>query len=105
MTRHLHDEAAAKLHVSLEDADVLLAKKMNLLESEGLGVCGVGVKSLRGVAAKPALVKVEADVKACTLKSKLGTAVRDLFDLDGDGASEKPLNVDLGVDLYQMENY
>ena len=43
--------------------------------------------------------------KTSTFKSRLGKIMHKLYDLEPDNAPEKPLNVDLGVDLYQMENY
>jgi hypothetical protein len=101
------DEAMSKLHVSLEDANKLVGDNVKILGSSRLGMCGANVnsqvKSMRKVTAKPTMVKTRT--KTSTFKSKLGKIMHKLYDLEPDNGPEKPLNVDLCVDLYQMENF
>jgi hypothetical protein len=104
LTKHVApDDAYLKLHVTLEDADKLIAQNVKL--SSGLGICGANVgsvKSMHKISAKHVVMK---PAKISSIKTKLGKIMHKLYDLEPDSAPEKPLNVDLGVDLYQMEKY
>lgn len=104
MTKHLPDEVASKLHLSLEDADKLLSGDVEFLDSETLGICRV--KSIH-VPAKPSAVAVTSrkSRKACVPKIKVEKNMTKLYDLEKEETKEKPLSLDLDVDLYQMENY
>jgi hypothetical protein len=106
LTKHISDETA-KLHVSLEDAEKLIAENVKLLDSNSMGICvasvNAQVKSMHKVSPKPTMVKTK--MKVTSFKSKLGKIMHKLYDLEPGNAPEKPLNVDLGVDLYQMENF
>jgi hypothetical protein len=100
------DEAYTKLHVTLEDSDKLIAENVKLSSSGSLSVCGANVSSVKPMhklSAKHAIMKPVT--KAASVKTRLGKIMHKLYDLEPDSAPEKPLNVDLGVDLYQMENY
>jgi hypothetical protein len=101
------DEAISKLHVSLEDANKLVEDNVKILGSSTLGLCGANVnsqvKSMHKVTAKPTMVKTRT--KTSTFKSRMGKIMHKLYDLEPNNAPEKTLIVDLGVDLYQMENY
>ncbi len=103
MTKHLHDEAIGKLPLSLDEVEA----NMKLLEAANtLGICGAHlnpVNSIHTVAAEPLTVK--AKTRKISLKTRLGRIMHKLYDLEQDNAPEKPLNVDLGVELYQMEKY
>ena len=111
MTKHLHDEALLKLNVSLEDSDKLVEANVKLLDGQALGICGVhsidsNINSLHQVVAENPLTKTHAaKAKLNTFKNRLEKIMHKLYDLEPDNAPEKPLNVDLCVDLYQMENY
>jgi hypothetical protein len=101
------DDAISKLNASLEDANKLVEDNVKILGSSTLGISGANVssqvKSMRKASAKPTMFKTRT--KTSTFKSKLGKIMHKLYDLEPDNAPEKPLNVDLCVDLYQMENY
>jgi hypothetical protein len=103
LTKHLHDEVIGKLPVGLEDAEV----NVKLLEAANtLGICQAHLNPVNYTQAAPAdPVTVKAKTKMVSFKTKLGKIMHKLYDLEPENAPEKPLNVDLGVDLYQMENY
>ena len=94
MTKHA-DEVAAKAHLSLEDANKVIASTTELVCDEALAVCDGHVKPVPKIA--PVKVRVNP------LRNKVEKAMQKLYDLESHGEPEKKLNVDL--DLYQMENY
>jgi hypothetical protein len=103
LTKHLHDEAIGKLPLSLDDAGA----NLKLIEAANtLGICQAELNPINSVTADSAEhLTVKAKTKMVSLKSKVGKIMHKLYDLEPENAPEKPLNVDLGVDLYQMENY
>jgi hypothetical protein len=94
LTKQLHDEA---LKLPLENCKVEITPK--ILDTPII------------ITAQTMLPKSSAHLKAHTAKPKmaakrtsnLAKAVKQLYDLESGDASEKTLNIDLG--LYQMENY
>jgi hypothetical protein len=103
LTKPLHDETLVKLPLSLDDAEA----SVKLLHSDTISVCAARlstVNSIRTVAAaEPAIIKPKT--RMLSFKSRLGKILNKLYNLETDNGPEKRLNVDLGVDLYQMENY
>ncbi len=103
MTKHIHDEAVAKLPLSLEDADA------GLINNTILGICGAHVKSaasLSTVTSETATIKPTLSrTKMVPVKGRLGKVLHKLYDLESDNPPEKSINIDLRADLYQMENY
>ena len=102
MTRHLHEDIG-KLPVSLDEAD----PNIKLLEAaKTLGICSShlsAVSSLPEITPEPLTVKPKK--RTISLRTRLGKILHKLYDMENDHAPEKPLNVDLAVDLYQMEKY
>ncbi|MCW4007404.1 MAG: hypothetical protein NWF09_01750 [Candidatus Bathyarchaeota archaeon] len=97
MTRHPPDEIAPKCPVDLEEAYKVRAGAVELLEKNTLAICG----------ADPAVV-AKADVAAVvvqekTEQSELEKIMSELYDLEDCAAQEKPLKIDLDLNLYQME--
>ena len=105
MTRHLADENTAKLPLSIEDEDALILNNVKLLNTENLDLCNPSVKSLNSTDVKPTLTLPESEVKECLSKCKQENPIKELFNIERDSTPEKQLNINLGVDLYQMENY
>ncbi len=101
MTKQLHDEAAPKLHISLEDATKLM------LEDDALGIgasCGPSAaRAIQRLDAAPKLVKPRTRAKPVSIKNRLEKILHKLYDLEPEHTPEKTLNVNLDVDLYQME--
>lgn len=104
MTKHLPDEAALKCHVDVADVAKVGLGVSDVLEKNALALGGAGFGSVvREDQVKPKLVHMRTRVSS--FKTRLGRIMQKLYDLEQDAAPEKPLNVDLGVDLYQMEDY
>jgi hypothetical protein len=107
LTKHLPDECVSKLHVSLEDTDKLVENNVKILDGNHLGIRGTSVTppipSINKATIDPIIIKTRA--KMGSFKTRLEKIMHKLYDLEPDNAPEKPLNVDLGLDLYQMENF
>ena len=101
MTKHLHDEAISKLPLSLDDAEA----NLKLLEAANtLGICQAHVNSVNSIhSTSVEHLAVKSKTKVISLKTKMGRIMHKLYDLEQENTPEKHLNVDLGVDLYQME--
>jgi hypothetical protein len=101
------DDGFPKYHMPLEEANKLIEANLKIINgSTSLGVCDASVDPLPKVAVEPSLAKRrEGRPKVGTAKSRLGRIMHKLYDLELECVPEKPLNVDLGVDLYQMEDY
>ncbi len=103
LTKQLHDEAAPKLHIPLEDATKLM------LDGNTLGISTPCVTStaqtIHNLDAAPKLVKPHTRAKPVSVKNRLEKILHKLYDLEPEHTPEKPLNVNLDVDLYQMEKY
>ena len=101
------DDGFPKYHMPLEEANKLIEANLKIISScTSLGACGANADPLPKVAVEPSLAKRrEGRPKVGAAKSRLGRIMHKLYNLELECVSEKPLNVDLGVDLYQMEDY
>ena len=101
MTKHVADEGFPKYHMPLEEANKIIEDNIKMLDHQAFAICGPSLSSEQSAETKihPSKAKMHS------LKSRLGKIVHKMYDLEQDNAPEKPLNVDLGVDLYQMENF
>jgi hypothetical protein len=110
LTKRLHEEVAPKLRISLDEVTKLDADPVKLLQSPSLAIGGPcrssAAKSVHGLDAEPKLVTLsKTKTRQVSLKSRLEKIMHKLYDLEPDSAPEKPLNVNLDVDLYQMEGW
>ncbi len=106
MTKHAVDEGFPKYHMPLEEANKLIEENIKVLDSSSLGICPANVKSVHKVGTEPTIsAAIVAKPKTNSIKTRLGKIMHKLYDLESDDAPEKPLNVNLDVDLYQMEKY
>ncbi|MEM3378461.1 MAG: hypothetical protein QW674_05895 [Candidatus Bathyarchaeia archaeon] len=96
MTRHPHEEIAPKCPVDLEEAYKPRSDAMELLERNALAICGAD----QGIVAKADVAAVVVQEK--TEQSELEKIMSELYDLE-DCAAQKPVKIDLDLDLYQME--
>ena len=89
MTKHPADENPLKLHV----------EELNKIgEVDALLVCGTQVGAELEEKIKVVPVKNEMEPK-----SRLGKIMLELYDLENCVKSEKPVKINLDLDLYQME--
>jgi hypothetical protein len=96
------DDGLPKYHMPLEEANKIIESNMKLLEpSDTIGLCTARLSSAQAVQPKLQVAKPRARV--ASFKSRLGKVMHRLYELEPGNLPEKPLNVDLGVDLYQME--
>ncbi len=108
MTKHTTiDDGLPKYQIPLEEASKLIESNIKIISSSSsMDTCGIRVKTLHTVASKPAYAKPrENKVRVITLRQRLGKVMHRLYDLEPETVPEKPLNADLGVNLYQMEDY
>jgi hypothetical protein len=98
LTKHLHEDLEAKLPISVDDHTKLMHPNVNLID-----ISLPRAKALHGLGATPVLPKSRA--KITSAKIRLEKIMHKLYDLEPHCMPEKSLNVDLGVELYQMENY
>ena len=106
MTKHVPDEALSKMPVSLDDAGELVSANLKVLNTQPLGICSSPrVRTLHKIEVEAPLIKPRATrAKMEAVRNRLERIMHKLYDLEPDSKPEKSLNVDLGVDLYQMEN-
>ncbi len=104
MTRHLPDEIA-KGPISMEDTDLLITRDTLLNNTLNVShqIVRPNISSTNKIPVKTIAVKNRT--KQGFIKSRLGKIMHKLYDLELDATPEKPLNIDLCVDLYQMENF
>ena len=86
----------------LEEANKIIENNMKMIDSQTLTLCG---PSLSATSPRQPQPKLQAPKTKTGFKSRLGKIMHKLYDLEPESAPEKPLNVDLGVELYQMEDY
>ena len=98
---HVHDDASLRLHDTIEESTKVSARVTDIMDKNALFICGDNVDSTQKVNPIVSVVKT----KMGFVKSRLGIIMHKLYDLDPDNEPEKPLNIDLGVDLYQMEDF
>jgi hypothetical protein len=103
LTKPNLDEGLPKYHMPLEEANKLIENNVKLLSSTDFAICGPTLSSPK--ACKPKFTVAKPRAKVTSLKSKLGKIMHRLYDLEPDNQPEKPLNIDLGVELYQMEDF
>jgi hypothetical protein len=105
LTKQINEENAAKQPLSFEDVEA----SVNMLGNSDLGLCKVhvgSIKSLHAVATETTVVKTSISrAKVVLAKSRWRQILQKLPDIESDAKLEKPLDVNLLADLYQMENY
>ena len=94
MTKQTVDEAMLKCHVAVEGASKVGESITKMVGNNALVIYDATVVPERAVPIKTQL-KSETD--------KLGKIMRELYDLEDGVESEKPVKIDLDLDLYQME--
>ena len=92
MTKHTSDETALKCHLTIEETS-------KIVEDNALAVCDV-----------PATPQLEGKIEVTQIgtgikpkNNRLGKIMPELYNLEENVKSEKPVKIDLDLDLYQME--
>ena len=97
MTKHSTDEITMKCNVTLDQADRVR-----------LGIAGVLDKNALAIRSKPIGNEVKMDPKAKLIvarkdsNNRLEKIMSEIHDVEN-GEREKPVKIELDVDLYQME--
>jgi hypothetical protein len=112
LTKHIHtpaDDSPLNLPSLIDDAKVN-PDITDMLDKNVLSICSPHVDLTKTIDnAKPRSTmlqtqsKIEPRTNLQTLKTRIGKIMNKLYDLEPATQPEKPLNIDLGVDLYQME--
>ena len=103
MTKHIVDDGLPKYLTPMEETSKVIEHNINILEHDPLENCSARLSHVPSNAPKRSEMRTQAKINS--LKSRLGKIMHKLYDLEPDNAPEKPLSVELCVDLYQMEKY
>ncbi len=101
LTKQASDEAALKCHMPLEDVNKIVGSTAKLMDNNALVFLGARLSPEEIAKPKRTVVKARMGV----LRSRLGKIMHRLYDLEAGKEQEKPLKIDLDLDLYQMENF
>lgn len=105
MTKHAPpvDEALLKCHVTVTEDGQVSPVISEIVSNDALALCGGHINTV--VPNSKGQLKVTVAEAKLRGVSALGTTLHKLYDLEAPTQPEKPLHIDLDVDLYQMENY
>ncbi len=104
MTKHIVDDTLHPKYLTpMEENSKIIEHSITILEKDLLENCNSRLSRVPLVT--PNRSEMKTQTKINSVKNKLGKIMHKLYDLEPDNAPEKPLHVELCVDLYQMENY
>ena len=92
MTKHTSDETALKYHLNIEETN-------KIVEDNALSVCNEPPSPQ--LKSKIDVTQIRTEIKSRT--NMLGASMPELYNLEEQVKSEKPVKIDLDLDLYQME--
>jgi hypothetical protein len=92
LTKHISDETALKCNLAIEETN-------KIVEDEALSVCNV--QHSPQLKSKSEVTQIRTEIKSKA--NLLGTSMPELYNLEEHFKSEKPVKIDLDLDLYQME--
>lgn len=101
MTKQTADETALKCHVTVEGANKVSESITKMMDNNSLIICDVNANPEREDQLKTTPIKT--GIKSET--NKLGKIMPELYNLENGITSEKPVKIDLDLDLYQMEDF
>jgi hypothetical protein len=98
LTKHSTDEITVKCNITLNQADKVRP-----------GIPGVLDKNARAICSNPIRTEVEMDPQVKLIvtrkeicKTRLEKTMSEIHDIEN-GEREKPVKIELDIDLYQME--
>jgi len=101
LTKQTADETALKCHVTVEGANKVSESITKMMDNNSLIICDVNANPEREDQLKTTPIKT--GIKSET--NKLGKIMPELYNLENGITSEKPVKIDLDLDLYQMEDF
>ena len=101
MTKQTADETTLKCHMTVEEANKVSESGTKMMDNNALVVCDVNASPENEDQLKTTPIKT--GIKSET--DRLGKIMPELYNLENCIGSEKPVKIDLDLDLYQMENF
>lgn len=100
MTKQSPDEITVKCHINLDEVDKVRSRVAGVLDKNALSIRSAQIRPEDEIESKVEVVMVQK--KIC--QSELGKIMSKLYDVETGVEREKPSKIDLGLELYQMEN-
>ncbi|MCX8150309.1 MAG: hypothetical protein N3D85_02230 [Candidatus Bathyarchaeota archaeon] len=97
------EDALLKCHVTVTEAGQVSPVVSEVVPNDALDLCGEHLNIV--VSDSKGKLKVTVAETKLDGVSELEKTLSKLYDLEVPSPSEKPSHIDLGVDLYQMEEY
>jgi cell division GTPase FtsZ len=101
LTKQTADETTLKYHMTVEEANKASENGTKTMDNNALIICNVNASPEREDQLKTTPIKT--GIKSET--NRLGKIMPELYNLENCIEPEKPVKIDLDLDLYQMENY
>jgi cell division GTPase FtsZ len=101
LTKQTADETTLKCHMTVEGANKVSESVTKMMGNNALVICNVNASPENEDQLKTTPIKT--GIKSET--DRLGKIMPELYNLENCVKSEKPVKIDLDLDLYQMENY
>ena len=101
MTKHIADETTLKCHISVEGNNKVSESATKIMDNNARVIYDVNASPEKENQLKTTPIKT--GIKSET--DRLGKIMPELYNLENCIGSEKSVKIDLGLDLYQMENY
>jgi hypothetical protein len=98
LTKQTADETTLKCHVTVEGANKVSESVTKMMGNNALVICDAN-DSPDQIKTTP----IKTGIKSKT--DRLGKIMPELYNLENCVESEKPVKIDLDLDLYQMENF
>ena len=107
MTKHTHtpDYTTLNSPPSVDDPTKINLEITDLMDKNVLSICSPHVNPIKTnqiTNSKSNIIKTKTRIN--TIRTRLGRIMNKLYNLEPTNEPEKPLNIDLGIDLYQMED-
>ena len=101
MTKQTADENTLKCHMTVEGVNKVSESVTKIIDNNALVICDVNASPEKEDQLKTTPIKT--GIKSET--NRLGKIMPELYNLENCITSEKPVKIDLDLDLYQMENF
>jgi hypothetical protein len=101
LTKHIADETTLKCHISVEGNNKVSESATKIMDNNARVIYDVNASPEKENQLKTTPIKT--GIKSET--DRLGKIMPELYNLENCIGSERSVKIDLGLDLYQMENY